>query len=43
VLLDVTIVRGIALPAAIALLGDRGWRMPRPRPIRPEPRVEVPA
>jgi uncharacterized membrane protein YdfJ with MMPL/SSD domain len=25
VLIDATIVRGIALPAAIALLGDRGW------------------
>ena len=26
VLLDVTIVRGVALPAAITLLGERGWR-----------------
>jgi uncharacterized membrane protein YdfJ with MMPL/SSD domain len=25
VLIDATIVRGVALPAAIALLGDRGW------------------
>ena len=31
VLLDATIVRGIALPAAVALLGDRRWRVtPRP-------------
>jgi RND superfamily putative drug exporter len=27
VLLDATIVRAIALPAAVALLGDRGWRV----------------
>ena len=33
VLLDATIVRGVALPAAVALLGDRGWRVsPRPAP-----------
>ena len=31
VLLDVTIVRGVALPAAITLLGERGWKVPRPR------------
>jgi uncharacterized membrane protein YdfJ with MMPL/SSD domain len=30
VLIDATIVRGIALPAAIALLGDRGWRVRGP-------------
>jgi uncharacterized membrane protein YdfJ with MMPL/SSD domain len=31
VLLDATIVRGIALPAVVALLGDRRWRVsPRP-------------
>ncbi len=29
VLIDATIVRGIALPAAIALLGDRGWQVHR--------------
>jgi RND superfamily putative drug exporter len=29
VLIDATIVRGIALPAAIALLGDRGWKVGR--------------
>ncbi len=28
VLLDATLVRGVALPAAVALLGERGWRMP---------------
>jgi uncharacterized membrane protein YdfJ with MMPL/SSD domain len=43
VLLDVTVVRGLALPAAITLLGERGWKVPRPRHRRPEPRVEVPA
>jgi uncharacterized membrane protein YdfJ with MMPL/SSD domain len=26
VLLDATLVRGIALPAAVALLGERRWR-----------------
>jgi uncharacterized membrane protein YdfJ with MMPL/SSD domain len=35
VLLDATIVRGIALPAAVALLGDRRWRVtPRTAPGR---------
>jgi RND superfamily putative drug exporter len=29
VLIDATIVRGVALPAAIALLGDRGWQVRR--------------
>jgi putative drug exporter of the RND superfamily len=43
VLLDVTIVRGLALPAAITLLGERGWKVPRPRRARAETPVEVPA
>jgi len=45
VLLDVTLVRGVALPAAIALLGDRGWRVKRPRVrrTRERERVEVAA
>ena len=45
VLLDVTLVRGVALPAAIALLGDRGWRVKRPRArrARERERVEVAA
>jgi uncharacterized membrane protein YdfJ with MMPL/SSD domain len=35
VLLDATIVRGVALPAAVALLGDRRWRVaPRPGAAR---------
>ena len=35
VLLDATIVRGVALPAAVALLGDRRWRVsPRPAATR---------
>ncbi|MGO9082228.1 MAG: MMPL family transporter [Streptosporangiaceae bacterium] len=29
VLIDATVVRGILLPAALALLGDRAWRLPR--------------
>ena len=42
VLLDVTLVRGLALPAAITLLGERGWRVPRPgAAARAEARVEV--
>jgi uncharacterized membrane protein YdfJ with MMPL/SSD domain len=32
VLIDATIVRGVALPAAIALLGDRGWQVRRTAP-----------
>src|ERR687889_1787838 len=35
VLIDVTIVRALALPAAIALLGERGWRVRRRRASRP--------
>jgi len=31
VVLDATIVRGIALPAAVTLLGERHWRVPRRR------------
>jgi uncharacterized membrane protein YdfJ with MMPL/SSD domain len=29
VLIDATIVRGIALPAVVALLGERGVRVPK--------------
>jgi uncharacterized membrane protein YdfJ with MMPL/SSD domain len=29
VLIDATIVRGIALPAVVTLLGERGMRAPR--------------
>jgi uncharacterized membrane protein YdfJ with MMPL/SSD domain len=29
VLIDATIVRGILLPAAMTLLGDRNWYLPR--------------
>jgi RND superfamily putative drug exporter len=28
VLIDATLVRGVALPAVVALLGERGWKMP---------------
>ncbi|WP_051807008.1 MMPL family transporter [Streptomyces sp. NRRL F-2664] len=30
VALDVTVVRGLLVPATMALLGDRGWWLPRP-------------
>jgi len=43
VLIDVTLVRGLALPAAIALLGERGWRVPRAVAQRRSRPVEVPA
>jgi RND superfamily putative drug exporter len=42
VLIDATIVRGIALPAALALLGDRGWQV-RPAAARWDHPVHVPA
>ena len=31
VLIDATLIRGILLPAALALLGDRAWRLRAPR------------
>jgi RND superfamily putative drug exporter len=34
ILLDATIVRGLALPAVVALLGERRWRVPGPRRAR---------
>ncbi|WP_205698367.1 MMPL family transporter [Conexibacter sp. SYSU D00693] len=34
VLIDATIVRGVALPAAVTLLGEKGWKVPRRR-VRP--------
>jgi RND superfamily putative drug exporter len=34
VLIDATVVRGVLLPAALALLGERAW--PRPVPLPPE-------
>jgi RND superfamily putative drug exporter len=42
VLLDATIIRGVLLPAAMKLLGERNWYLPRslgwlPRVHRPEP------
>src|SRR3984885_6794550 len=50
VLIDATVVRGILLPAALALLGERAWYLPRalrwipgrPRPAAPAP-VPAPA
>ncbi|MCK9921190.1 MMPL family transporter [Frankia sp. AgPm24] len=37
ILIDATLVRGVLLPAAMAMLGDRAWRMPGrgPRDRRP--------
>ena len=29
VLIDATVVRGVLMPAAMALLGDRNWYLPR--------------
>jgi RND superfamily putative drug exporter len=29
VLIDATVVRGVLLPAALTLLGDRAWRLRR--------------
>ncbi|MCP2341357.1 MMPL family transporter [Actinomadura rupiterrae] len=38
ILIDATIVRGVLLPAALALLGDRLWRSAPAAPVpRPEP------
>ena len=38
VLIDATIVRGILVPAALALLGDRAWPpRPPPAPLTPTP------
>ncbi|QKW51024.1 MMPL family transporter [Streptomyces buecherae] len=41
ILIDATLVRGVLLPAAMSLLGDRAWHLPRglhrPRPV-PAPR-----
>src|SRR6202522_1631303 len=42
VLIDATVVRGVLLPAGLALLGDRAWIMPgRPRFRRQEERIAV--
>jgi hypothetical protein len=35
ILLDATIVRGVLLPAAMTLLGDRCWYLPGRTPITP--------
>jgi RND superfamily putative drug exporter len=43
VLLDATIVRSILVPAAMALLGDRNWYLPRWLKWLPDVRVEGPA
>jgi putative drug exporter of the RND superfamily len=42
VLIDATIVRGVLLPAALAVLGNRAWRLSRPRPA-PTPPLPTPS
>jgi RND superfamily putative drug exporter len=42
VLLDVTVVRGLLLPAVMTLLGDWNWWGPRPPRRGPRPRVARP-
>ena len=48
VLLDATVIRGVLLPAAMKLLGDWNWYLPRwlewlPRlNVEPDPREEIP-
>jgi putative drug exporter of the RND superfamily len=37
VLIDATVVRGVLLPAALSLLGDRAWRLRRPGARSPRP------
>jgi RND superfamily putative drug exporter len=38
ILIDATIVRGVLLPAGLALLGDRAWTVPRPaKRSQPDP------
>ncbi len=43
VLIDATTVRGIVLPAAMTLLGQRNWQLPRPLAWLPRSRPAVPA
>jgi uncharacterized membrane protein YdfJ with MMPL/SSD domain len=38
VLIDATIIRGVLLPAAMKLLGDWNWYLPRWVPLRTAPR-----
>jgi RND superfamily putative drug exporter len=38
VLIDATVVRGILVPAALTLLGDRAWRAPRQRAAGTRPK-----
>jgi RND superfamily putative drug exporter len=40
VILDATIVRSVLVPAAMALLGDRNWYLPRWLGWLPDPRIE---
>jgi uncharacterized membrane protein YdfJ with MMPL/SSD domain len=42
VLLDATVVRGILVPAALALLGERSWYLPRCLRWLPGGRVQEP-
>jgi RND superfamily putative drug exporter len=40
ILIDATVVRGVLLPAALSLLGDRAWRLRRPRASLPQPQPQ---
>jgi len=43
VLIDATIIRGILLPAAMTLLGERNWYLPRQLAWLPKSRPAVSA
>jgi uncharacterized membrane protein YdfJ with MMPL/SSD domain len=40
VLIDATVVRGILVPSALGLLGERSWSLPRWLPARPAPAAD---
>jgi uncharacterized membrane protein YdfJ with MMPL/SSD domain len=42
VLIDATVVRGVCVPAALALLGERSWYLPRVPVLQRSPAVLAP-
>ena len=42
-LIDATLVRSVLIPAAMALLGDRNWYLPRGLRWLPDVQIEAPA
>ena len=42
ILIDATVIRGVLLPAALSLLGERAWRLRRPRMNLPPPLPQAP-